>query len=92
MTDGCGSSTVCGSFTVEIAIGKSFDQISEITGEEVLKKNGRFPKEEEHCAFLAVETLQEAFNKGTKDKLNAEMGYHRLSRRVNKTEKIYISF
>ncbi len=60
VTDGCGSSTVCGSFAVEMAIGKDPDQISEITGEDVLKKIGRFPKEDEHCAFLAAETLQEA--------------------------------
>ncbi len=61
-TDGCGSSTVCGSFTAEMAIGKSIDQLTAITGEEVLIKIGRFPKEDEHCAFLAAETLQEALN------------------------------
>ncbi len=60
VTDGCGSSTVCGSFTAEMAIGKNPDQLSEITGEDVLKKIGKFPKEEKHCAFLAAETLQEA--------------------------------
>ena len=61
-TDGCGSSTVCGSFTAEMAIGKNPDELSEITGEAVLKKIGRFPKDDEHCAFLAAETLQEALN------------------------------
>ncbi len=61
-TDGCGSSTVCGSFTAEMAIGKNPDELSEITGETVLKKIGRFPKDDEHCAFLAAETLQEALN------------------------------
>ncbi len=60
VTGGCGSSTVCGSFAAEMAIGKDPDQLSEITGEKVLKKIGRFPKEDEHCAFLAAETLQEA--------------------------------
>ncbi len=60
ITDGCGSSTVCGSFATEMAIGKNPDEISEITGEAVLQKIGRFPKEDEHCAFLAAETLQEA--------------------------------
>ncbi len=60
ITDGCGSSTVCGSFAVEMSIGKNPDEISEITGDAVLNKIGRFPKEDEHCAFLAAETLQEA--------------------------------
>ncbi len=61
-TDGCGSSTVCGSFAVEMAVGKSAEQLCEITGEKILKRLGRFPKEDEHCAFLAEETLHEALN------------------------------
>ncbi len=60
ITDGCASSTVCGSFTAEIAIGKNPDELSDITGETILKKIGRFPKKDEHCAFLAAEALQEA--------------------------------
>ena len=61
-TDGCGSSNVCGSFAVEMSIGKTPDEILVITGEEILNRLGRFPKEEEHCAHLAAETLQEAVN------------------------------
>jgi len=61
-TDGCGSSTVCGSFAAEMATGKNPDQLVEITGEKILNKLGRFPKEDEHCAFLAAETLQAALN------------------------------
>ena len=61
-TDGCGSSNVCGSFASEMSIGKGPEEILEITGEKILNKLGRFPKEEEHCAFLAAGTLQEALN------------------------------
>ena len=61
-TDGCGSSNVCGSFAAEMSLGKNPDELLEITGEKILKKLGRFPQEEEHCAFLAAETLQEALN------------------------------
>jgi len=61
-TDGCGSSNVCGSFAAEMSLGKSPDEMLSITGEEILRKLGRFPKEEEHCAYLAAETLQEALN------------------------------
>ena len=61
-TDGCGSSNICGSFAVEMTIGKSPDGLLEITGEAILEKLGGLPKGEEHCAFLAAETLQEALN------------------------------
>ncbi len=59
-TDGCGSSTVCGSFTAEMTIGKNPDELSEITEEAIKKKMGRIPKEDEHLATLASQTLREA--------------------------------
>jgi nitrogen fixation NifU-like protein len=61
-TDGCGSSTVCGSFAAELAHGRSPDEIAEITGEMILDVLGGLPEEERHCAFLAAETLQEALD------------------------------
>jgi nitrogen fixation NifU-like protein len=61
-TDGCGSSAVCGSFAAEMAIGKNPDELMEITGDAILEKLGGLPEEEEHCAFLAEESLQEALN------------------------------
>jgi len=71
-TDGCGSSNVCGSFGAEMAMGKSPDEILEITGEAIIEKLGGLPSGERHCAFLASDTLQEALNdymsKGRKDK------------------------
>jgi nitrogen fixation NifU-like protein len=60
VTDGCGSSSVCGSFAAEMAIGKSPDEIVEIDGHSVLARLGRISKDDEHCAFLAAETLQKA--------------------------------
>ena len=62
VTDGCGSSTACASFAAEMALGKNPDELIEITGETILKRVGGLPKEDEHCAFLAGETLQEALN------------------------------
>lgn len=61
-TDGCGSSNVCGSFAAEIAIGKTVEEIFDLTGEDVLEKIGQFPKQEEHCAYLAIKTVQDAVN------------------------------
>lgn len=63
LTDGCGASMVCGSFTAELAIGKTPDQLLEITGEAILQKIGKFPQDDRHCAFLAAETLQEALSR-----------------------------
>ncbi len=59
-TDGCGSSTACGSMAAELAQGKAIDDLAEIDGEFILKKLGGLPKEEQHCAFLAAGALQEA--------------------------------
>ena len=61
-TDGCGASAVCGSFAVEMALNKPPDELVEITGEKILEILGGFPKQDEHCAFLAAETLQSALN------------------------------
>jgi NifU-like protein involved in Fe-S cluster formation len=62
LTDGCGSSTVCGSFAAEMAIGKTAEGLTEITGDAVLEKLGTFPEEDRHCAFLAASAVQEALN------------------------------
>jgi len=61
-TDGCGSSTVCGSFAAELAHGKSPEELAEITGELILDVLGGLPKEDRHCAFLAADALQEALD------------------------------
>ena len=61
-TDGCGSSMVCGSFAAEMALNKTPDELLFVTGKDILEKLGGLPGEEQHCAFLAGETLQEALN------------------------------
>lgn len=61
-TDGCGASSVCGSFTAELALGKTPDELYSLKPKDVLGAIGTFPKEEEHCAHLAVRTLQKAVN------------------------------
>jgi nitrogen fixation NifU-like protein len=67
-TDGCGSCIICGSFAAEMAIGKNPDEVAEITGEAILELFGCFPKEDQHCAFLAAEALQKALNNYMIDK------------------------
>lgn len=61
-TDGCSSSSIAGSFAAELATGKDFTEVLDLRGQDVLNEIGRFPEAEEHCAHLAVRTLQEALN------------------------------
>jgi nitrogen fixation NifU-like protein len=62
VTDGCSSSSIAGSFTAELGMGKTFEEVLDLTGADVLDEIGTFPEAEEHCAHLAVTTLQEAVN------------------------------
>lgn len=62
VTDGCSSSSIAGSFTSELAMGKTFEEVLDMTGADVLHEIGTFPEAEEHCAHLAVSTLHEAVN------------------------------
>jgi nitrogen fixation protein NifU and related proteins len=61
-TDGCGSSTVCGSFAAELALGRNPDELAEVAGETILDLLGNLPEEDRHCAYLAAETLQAALD------------------------------
>ena len=69
-TDGCGSSTVCGSLAAELALGKNPDKLAEITGDTILGLLGKLPEEEHHCAYLAAETLQAALDSYMKKAIN----------------------
>jgi nitrogen fixation NifU-like protein len=60
LTDGCGASTVCGSLAAEAALGRTPEELVEITGDTILERLGVFPQEDRHCAFLAAATLQAA--------------------------------
>ena len=42
--------------------GMTPDELLEVTGDTILNKLGGLPKDDEHCAYLAGETLQEALN------------------------------
>ncbi|MBS3757284.1 MAG: iron-sulfur cluster assembly scaffold protein [Desulfobacterales bacterium] len=59
-TDGCGTSLVCGSYAAQMAMEKTPEGLSEISGEDILAELGGLPAEDEHCAFLSVAALQSA--------------------------------
>lgn len=60
ITDGCGPSLASGSTTTELAVGKAVEQALEIRQKEVLEALGSLPRDVEHCALLAANTLQAA--------------------------------
>ncbi len=62
ITDGCASSSICGSFAAELTIGKDPDELTEITGDTVLNKIGTLPETDMHCTTLAARTVQEALS------------------------------
>jgi nitrogen fixation protein NifU and related proteins len=59
-TDGCGPSMICGSLAAELAIGKGFEELKQITAKTILEAVGSLPEEDQHCASLAANTLQMA--------------------------------
>lgn len=61
-TNGCASSSVCGSFAAELALGRDPDELTDITPEAVLAAVGRLPEQDMHCASLAARTVQEALS------------------------------
>ena len=46
----------------ELATGKDLEEASQIGGDAVLMALGGLPEEENHCAFLAAETLLAAIH------------------------------
>ena len=60
MTDGCGPTLACGSRLTSMVRGMSLEEASSIRPEELIAALDGLPEESEHCATLAVSTLQNA--------------------------------
>ena len=61
-TDGCISAQAAGGMVIEMLKGKRIDEIKELTPQDVLDALGGLPKENEHCATLAIDTLKRALD------------------------------
>ncbi len=59
-TDGCGPSRAAGSMATELASGRHMDDVARIEQADVLTALGGLPRESEHCALLAVNTMRAA--------------------------------
>ena len=58
-TDGCGASIACGNMLTSMIKGKNIDEANGISSEKLLEVLDSLPKEHQHCARLAVDTLHE---------------------------------
>ena len=56
-TDGCTTSSIAASQTALMADKKTIKEALQLTDKQVLAALGKFPKENYHCATLAVTTL-----------------------------------
>jgi len=60
MTDGCGATIACGSMLTSMVKGKSIEEVKAITDDDLITALEGLPKENLHCAHLAVITLEKA--------------------------------
>ncbi len=66
ITDGCGPSRAAGSMATELATGKPVQEVLQIQQGDVLRALGGLPKDSEHCALLAANTLKAAIRSQSK--------------------------
>jgi nitrogen fixation protein NifU and related proteins len=59
-TDGCKGYIASGDMVVEMVKGESIDKAKNLTTQDIISALDGLPKENEHCALLAVNTLKEA--------------------------------
>lgn len=60
MTDGCGATIACGSVLTSMVKGKNINEAMEISRDDLINVLGGLPKENLHCAALAVGSLKKA--------------------------------
>ena len=60
ITDGCGTTIVCGSMITELVKNKDTNHALGINAEKVLSELGGLPEADQHCAKLAADTLRNA--------------------------------
>lgn len=60
LTNGCGPTIACGSAITCMVCGRTIEEARKLTCDEVISYLGGLPRENTHCADLAVNTLRGA--------------------------------
>lgn len=60
VTDGCGVTLACGSMLTQMVTGMNLEEAEAVLPEDLLEALEGLPKDDEHCADLAVSTLHNA--------------------------------
>ena len=60
MTDGCGTTIVCGSVVTDMVKGKEITEASRIRHIHILQALGGLPDADIHCSMLAADTVRAA--------------------------------
>ena len=61
-TDGCGATLAAGNMLTKIIIEKTLQEANKVNSKQLLDALDGLPKEHDHCALLAANTLHEAIN------------------------------
>ena len=69
LTNGCGATIACSSYTTRISIGKSIESAFKIKPKDIDNYFEGLPDEHKHCAKLAVITLKAALKEYAKKRL-----------------------
>lgn len=62
-TDGCGATIASGNMLTKIILGKNLKEANTVTSEQLISALDGLPKENLHCAVLAVNTLRKSIEK-----------------------------
>ena len=57
---GSEANSICAFYAAQLALGKSPDELEEITDETIMEMMGGLPEEDRQCAFLAAESVRKA--------------------------------
>jgi nitrogen fixation NifU-like protein len=69
-TDGCGATLATGNMLTKMVIGKTLKEANNVNSKQLIYSLDGLPKEHNHCALLAVNTLHKTIDQYHKNKIS----------------------